>query len=98
MPAIAASKPTLATIVWLVPLRVGTRPIGLLALEGEDVEPGTRDAIAGVTAIAIERTHLLEERKEAEVVRRRRRTEIRAAGLAQPRSEDPADGRHGCGQ
>jgi two-component system, OmpR family, sensor histidine kinase KdpD len=55
---------------WLVPLRFGTRPIGLLALQGEDLEPGTRDAIAGVTAIAIERTHLLEERKEAEVVRR----------------------------
>jgi two-component system, OmpR family, sensor histidine kinase KdpD len=55
---------------WLVPLRVGTRPIGLLALEGEGLEAGTRDAIAGVTAIAIERTHLLEERKEAELVRR----------------------------
>jgi two-component system sensor histidine kinase KdpD len=34
------------------------------------MEPGTRDAIAGVTAIAIERTQLLEERKEAELVRR----------------------------
>ncbi len=55
---------------WLVPLRLGTRPIGLLALEGEELEPGTRDAIAGVTAIAIERTQLLEERKEAEIVRR----------------------------
>jgi two-component system sensor histidine kinase KdpD len=55
---------------WLVPLRVGARPIGLLVLEGAQMEPGTRDAIAGVTAIAIERTQLLEERKEAEVVRR----------------------------
>jgi two-component system sensor histidine kinase KdpD len=55
---------------WLVPLRAGTRPIGLLAVRGGDIGPGTRDAIAGVTAIAIERTHLLEERKEAEVVRR----------------------------
>jgi two-component system sensor histidine kinase KdpD len=65
---------------WLVPLRVGTRPIGLLALEGEDMEPGTRDAIAGVTAIAIERTHLLEEREAAEVVRRG--AELKAALLA----------------
>jgi two-component system, OmpR family, sensor histidine kinase KdpD len=55
---------------WLVPLRAGTRPIGLLAVLGGDVAPGTRDAIAGVTAIAIERSHLLNEREEAEVVRR----------------------------
>jgi two-component system sensor histidine kinase KdpD len=65
---------------WLVPLRLGTRPIGLLVLQGEDVEPGTRDAIAGVTAIAIERTHLLEERKEAELVRRG--AELKSALLA----------------
>jgi two-component system, OmpR family, sensor histidine kinase KdpD len=63
-----------------VPLRIGTRPIGLLALQGEDIEPGTRDAIAGVTAIAIERTQLLEERKEAEVVRRG--AELKSALLA----------------
>lgn len=69
-----------STRAWLVPLRIGTRPIGLLALEGEDMEPGTRDAIAGVTAIAIERTHLLEERKEAEVVRRS--AELKSALLA----------------
>jgi two-component system, OmpR family, sensor histidine kinase KdpD len=68
------------TSVWLVPLRLGTHPIGLLALQGEDVEPGTRDAIAGVTAIAIERTHLLEERSEAEVVRRG--AELKSALLA----------------
>jgi two-component system sensor histidine kinase KdpD len=66
--------------VWLVPLRVGTRPIGLLALAGEGLERGTRDAIAGVTAIAIERTHLLEERKEAELVRRS--AELKSALLA----------------
>ena len=66
--------------MWLVPLRVGTRPIGVLALEGNDIEPGTRDAIAGVTAIAIERTQLLEDRKEAEVVRRG--AELKSALLA----------------
>jgi two-component system sensor histidine kinase KdpD len=68
------------TSVWLVPLRLGTHPIGLLALQSEDLEPGTRDAIAGVTAIAIERTHLLEERREAEVVRRG--AELKSALLA----------------
>lgn len=68
------------TSVSLVPLRVGTRPIGLLALHGQDVEAGTQDAIAGVTAIAIERTQLLEERREAEVVRRG--AELKSALLA----------------
>jgi two-component system sensor histidine kinase KdpD len=68
------------TRVWLVPLRVGARPIGLLALEGEEMEPGTRDAIAGVTAIAIERSHLLDERKESELVRRG--AELKSALLA----------------
>lgn len=58
------------TPLWLVPLRVATEPLGLLALPGDEIEPGTADAIAGVTAIAIERTHLLEERNEAEVIRR----------------------------
>ena len=58
------------TTVAVVPLRVGNRLIGLLALEGSSIDPGARDAIAGVTAIAIERTQLLEERREAEVVRR----------------------------
>lgn len=65
---------------WLVPLRSGTRAIGLLVLHGDELEAGTRDAIAGVTAIAIERTHLLEERKEAEVVRRS--AELKSALLA----------------
>jgi two-component system sensor histidine kinase KdpD len=68
------------TTVWLVPLRVATQPIGVLALQGDAVEPGTADAIAGVTAIGIERTHLLEERKEAEVVRRG--AELKSALLA----------------
>jgi two-component system sensor histidine kinase KdpD len=47
------------TTVSLVPLRIASQPIGILALQGEDVHPGAADAIAGVTAIAIERTHLL---------------------------------------
>ena len=53
----------------LVPLRVGTRPIGILAAAGRPVEPGTLDTLAGVVAIAIERAHLLEARKAGELAR-----------------------------
>lgn len=54
----------------LVPLRVGTRPTGLLAIFGRRLEPGTADALAGLAAIAVERAQLLEERRTAEVERR----------------------------
>ena len=53
----------------LVPLRVGTRPIGLLAVAGRVVEAGTLDTLAGVAAIAIERAQLLAERQEGEMAR-----------------------------
>ena len=55
--------------VRIVPLRVGTKPVGLLAAAGRPVEPGTLDALAGVAAIAIERAQFLEERKAAELAR-----------------------------
>ena len=55
--------------VRLVPLRVGTKPIGLLAAAGRPVEPGTLDALAGVVAIGIERAQLLEERKAGALTR-----------------------------
>jgi len=55
--------------VRIVPLRLGTRAIGLLAAAGRPVEPGTLDALAGVAAIAIERAQFLEERKTAELSR-----------------------------
>ena len=55
--------------VRLVPLRVGTRPIGVLAASGRPVEAGTLDALAGVAAIGLERAQLLEERKAAELTR-----------------------------
>ena len=51
----------------LVPLRFGTRPIGLLAAAGRPSKPGTLDALGGVAAIAIERAQFLEERKAAEL-------------------------------
>jgi two-component system sensor histidine kinase KdpD len=55
--------------VRLVPLRVGTKPTGILAAGGRPIEPGTLDTLAGVVAIAIERAHFLEERKAAELTR-----------------------------
>ena len=55
--------------VRLVPLRVGTRAVGLLAAAGRIVEPGTLDALAAVLAL-IERASLLDERKAAEIARR----------------------------
>jgi two-component system sensor histidine kinase KdpD len=59
--------------VRLVPLRVGTKPIGILAAAGRPVEPGTLDTLAGVVAIAIERAELLEERKAGELARQSER-------------------------
>ena len=55
--------------VRLVPLRVGTRPIGVLAASGRPVEAGTLDALAGVVAIGLERAQFLEERKASELTR-----------------------------
>jgi two-component system sensor histidine kinase KdpD len=56
-------------VIRLVPLRLGTKPIGVLAAAGRPVEPGTLDTLAGVVAIAIERAHFLEERKAGELTR-----------------------------
>ena len=56
-------------LVRLVPLRVGTKPVGVLAASGRPLEPGTLDTLAGVVAIAIERAQFLEERKAAELTR-----------------------------
>jgi two-component system sensor histidine kinase KdpD len=64
----------------LVPLRAGTKPIGLLASAGRPIEPGTLDALAGVVAIAIERAQFLEERKSAELTRQSE--ELKTALLA----------------
>jgi two-component system sensor histidine kinase KdpD len=66
--------------VRLVPLRVGTKPTGMLAVGGRPIEPGTLDTLAGVVAIAIERAHFLEERKQAELTRQSE--ELKATLLA----------------
>jgi two-component system sensor histidine kinase KdpD len=55
--------------VRLVPLRLGTKPIGLLAATGRPIEAATLDTLGGVVAIAIERAHFLEELKAAELTR-----------------------------
>ena len=59
------------TAATLVPLRLGTKPVGLLATEGAQLDLGTLDALGGVVAIAIERAHFLAERKRAETVSQR---------------------------
>ncbi|HET9372976.1 MAG TPA: ATP-binding protein [Vicinamibacterales bacterium] len=64
----------------LVPLRVGTKPIGLLAATGRPIEPGTLDTLAGVVAIAVERAQFLEERKAADLTRQSE--ELKSALLA----------------
>jgi two-component system, OmpR family, sensor histidine kinase KdpD len=66
--------------VRLVPLRFGTKAIGLLSTEGRPVEAGTLDALAGIVAIAIERAQFLEERKAAELARQSE--ELKSALLA----------------
>jgi len=66
--------------VELVPLRFGTRAVGLLAVAGRAVEPGTLDALGGIAAIAVERAQFLEERKAAELSRRSE--ELKSALLA----------------
>ena len=64
----------------LVPVRIGTRAIGILATGGRPLEPGTRDAIAGIVAIALERAVFLRERDAAELSRQR--AELTSALLA----------------
>jgi two-component system sensor histidine kinase KdpD len=56
--------------VRLVALRHGARAIGILAVAGRPIEPGTLDALASVVAIAIERLELLEARTRAEISQR----------------------------
>jgi two-component system, OmpR family, sensor histidine kinase KdpD len=57
--------------VLILPLRHGPKPIGLLAAAAPAIDLGTLDAVAGVVAIAIERTQFLSEREAAELVRQK---------------------------
>jgi len=55
----------------LIPLRHGTKAIGVLAAVAPGVDLGTLDAVAGVAAIAIERVQFLREREAAAIVRQK---------------------------
>jgi len=57
--------------VSVVPLRHGTKAIGLLAAASPSLDIGALDAVAGVVAIAIERAQFLAERDESELVRQK---------------------------
>jgi two-component system, OmpR family, sensor histidine kinase KdpD len=66
--------------VTLVPLRLGAKAMGLLAIAGRLPEAGALDAVGGVAAIAIERAHFLEELKTADLARQGQ--ELKSALLA----------------
>jgi two-component system sensor histidine kinase KdpD len=55
----------------LVPLRHGTKAVGLLGASSSTMDIGSLDALAGVVAIAIERAQFLAERDAAELVRQK---------------------------
>jgi two-component system sensor histidine kinase KdpD len=55
----------------LVPLRHGTKAVGLLAASSSNRDIGSLDAVAGVVAIAIERVQFLTERDAAELVKQK---------------------------
>ena len=55
----------------LVPLRHGTKAVGLLAASSSTLDVGSLDAVAGVVAIAIERAQFLAERDAAELVKQK---------------------------
>lgn len=57
--------------VLIVPLRHGTKPVGLLAAIAPGLDLGALDAVAGVVAIAIERTQFLAEREASDLVRQK---------------------------
>ena len=57
--------------IFLVPLRHGTKAVGLLAAVSPTLDIGTLDAVAGVVAIAIERVEFLAERDAAALVRQK---------------------------
>jgi two-component system sensor histidine kinase KdpD len=64
----------------IAPVRIGARTIALFATGGRALEPGTRDAVAGIVAIALERLQFLDERRGAELAHHR--AELASALLA----------------
>ena len=82
----------------IVPLRHGTRAVGLLAASSSTIDIGTLDALAGVVAIAIERAQFLARTR----CRRARAAEGGSrgdvAGVTQSRPADAIDGDQGRGR
>ena len=66
--------------VRIVPLRLGAKPIGVLAAAARSVDAGSLDALGGMVAIAIERVQFLDERKAADLARQKE--ELQSALLA----------------
>ena len=66
--------------LFLVPLRHGTKAVGLLVTGATTLDVGALDAVAGVVAIAIERAQFMQDREAAERVRQK--AELAAALLA----------------
>ena len=66
--------------VLIVPLRHGTRAVGLLAALTPTLDIGTFDAVAGVVAIAIERAQFMADRDASELARQK--AELAATLLA----------------
>jgi two-component system, OmpR family, sensor histidine kinase KdpD len=71
---------TTAGSVTLTPVRLGTKTIGLLASASKRLDPGARDAVAGIVAIALERLQFLGERQAADLAHQR--AELSSALLA----------------
>jgi two-component system sensor histidine kinase KdpD len=67
-------------VLHVMPLRLGTRAIGILAIAGRSIEPAALHTLGSVVAIAIERIHFLEERRQAELAQRS--AELKSALLA----------------
>ena len=67
----------------LVPLRLGVKPVGILATGSSPLDIGTLDALGGVIAIAIERAHFLAERKKVGDAESARRSRVRAPRVVQ---------------
>jgi len=55
--------------VTYVPLKVGVRPIGVMALRSRPIERATLEAIAGLVALALERARFLKEASQTEALR-----------------------------
>jgi two-component system sensor histidine kinase KdpD len=65
----SGQEPGAASALRFAPLRLGAKAIGLLAAAGRSIEGTTFDAVAGLTAIAIERAQFLDDRKAADLAR-----------------------------